>query len=389
MRALQRRFLRFPDLFQVGELPFNLPDVAFQVRQTLFRRLVGFLLQGLAFDLHLDKAPFQPVHRLRLGIDLDADAAGSLVDQVDGLVGQLPVGDVALPQHRRGDDRGVGNLDIVVHFITFFQAAQDGNGVVHARFVNKHFLETPFQRRVFFDVVTVFVQSRGPYAVQLAPGQGGFQHVAGVHRPFSLAGADHGVYLVDEQNDAAFLFLQVVEHRLQALLEFTAELRPCDERAHIQGQQAPAFQGIGHLAVDDPLRQTLNDGRLAHAGLADEHGVVLGASLQYLDGAADLLVPADNRIQLPLHGLAGQVHGVLVQRSPVVFAVGFADVFPAADSVDGGFNTAFLRPAFAHEFAEFRLVAGRGQGEQFTGDILILALLRMLVGEVEQPVQVL
>ena len=389
VRALQRRFFPFPDLFQVGELPFNLPDITFQVCQALFRCLIGFLLQGLALDLHLDETPLQPVHRLRLGIDLDADAAGGLVDQVDGLVGQLPVGDVALPQGRRGDDRGVGDLDVVVHFITLFQAAQDGYGVVHAWFVDKHFLETPFQRRVFFDVLAVFVQGRGAYAVQLTPGQGGFQHVAGVHRPFRLAGADHGMYLIDEQDDAAFLFLQVAEYRLQAFLEFTAELCPGDERAHVQGQQAPAFQGIGHFAVDDPLRQALDDGCLAHAGLADQHRVVLRAPLQHLDGAADLLVPADDRVQFTADGLAGQIDGEFVQRSPVVFAVRVIDVFTAADFVDGGLDPAFLRAAFAHEFAEFRLVAGRGQGEQFAGDILIIALLRVFVGEVEQPVQVL
>ena len=31
----------------------------------------------------------------------------------------------------------------------------------------------------------------------------GFEQVAGVHRAFGLAGADDGVQLVDEENDAA------------------------------------------------------------------------------------------------------------------------------------------------------------------------------------------
>ena len=94
----------------------------------------------------------------------------------------------------------------MMHLIPFFQAAQDGNGVVHARLSHQHLLKAPFQRGVFLDVFPIFIQSGGAYAVQLAPGQGGFQHVAGVHGPFGPAGADHGVNLVDEQDDPSLLF---------------------------------------------------------------------------------------------------------------------------------------------------------------------------------------
>jgi hypothetical protein len=41
-----------------------------------------------------------------------------------------------------------------------------------------------------------------------------------------------------------------------------------------------------------------DDGGLAHARLADQHRVVLGAALQDLDGAADLVVAADHRVEL-------------------------------------------------------------------------------------------
>ena len=40
---------------------------------------------------------------------------------------------------------------------------------------------------------------------------------------------------------------------------------------------------------DDLLREPLDDGGLAHAGLADQHRVVLGAAGQDLDDALDLL----------------------------------------------------------------------------------------------------
>ena len=55
-------------------------------------------------DLQLNDASLEPIERLGLGVDLHADARGGLVDEVDGLVGQLAVGDVAMRQRRRGDD---------------------------------------------------------------------------------------------------------------------------------------------------------------------------------------------------------------------------------------------------------------------------------------------
>ena len=60
------------------------------------------------------------------------------------------------------------------------------------------------------------------------------------------------------------------------------------------------FERLGHLAVDDALREALDDRGLAHAGLADQHRVVLGAPLQDLDAAADLVVAADHRVELAL-----------------------------------------------------------------------------------------
>jgi len=48
----------------------------------------------------------------------------------------------------------------------------------------------------------------------------------------------------------------------------------------------------------------LDDGGLADAGFADQHRVVLAATLQHLDGAADLVVAADHRVELALAGRA-------------------------------------------------------------------------------------
>ena len=75
-----------------------------------------------------------------------------------------------------------------------------------------------------------------------------------------------------------------------------------------------SFSAFGHVAVDDAQRQAFGDGGLADAGLADQHRVVLGAARQHLDGAADFVVAADDRIELAGAGVGGQVARVFLQR---------------------------------------------------------------------------
>ena len=98
------------------------------------------------------------------------------------------------------------------------------------------------------------------------------------------------------------------------LLEFTAKLRPRDQRTEIEGQELLVLQPLGHVAIDDTLRQALDDGCLADTRFADQHRVVLGAAGKYLHGAADFLVATDYGVQFALLGRFGEVARVLLQR---------------------------------------------------------------------------
>ncbi|CSE51466.1 Protein of uncharacterised function (DUF3170) [Shigella sonnei] len=82
---------------------------------------------------------------------------------------------------------------MVVQFVTFFQATQNRNGIFNRRLGNKHFLETTFQRSIFFNVLAIFVKRRGTYAVQFTTRQRRFQHVSGVHCAIGFTRADHGM----------------------------------------------------------------------------------------------------------------------------------------------------------------------------------------------------
>ena len=68
----------------------------------------------------------------------------------------------------------------------------------------------------------------------------------------------------------------------------------------------------GHVAGDDPVGQALGDGGLADAGLADQGRVVLRLAAEDLDDPLDLLLAADDRVELAGAGGLGQVDAELV-----------------------------------------------------------------------------
>ena len=86
------------------------------------------------------------------------EAASSI--EVDRLVGQEPIGDVAVRQHGRGDERRVLELHAVVDLVALAQAAQDADRVLDGRLADQHRLEAPLERRVLLDVLAVLVERR-------------------------------------------------------------------------------------------------------------------------------------------------------------------------------------------------------------------------------------
>src|SRR5215469_7178348 len=68
-----------------------------------------------------------------------------------------------------------------------------------------------------------------------------------------------------------------------------------------------------YLERDNHLREALHDRGLAHAGLADQGRVVLGAPGQHLHDPLDFLLPPDHRVELALPRGRGQVPAELVE----------------------------------------------------------------------------
>ena len=183
----------------------------------------------------------------------------------------------------------------------------------HRRLLDLDRLETALESGVLLEVLAVLVDGGGADGLQLAPGQHRLQDGGGVDGALGRAGADQRVDLVDEQHDVAAR-ADLLEHLLQALLEVTAVAAAGHQGAEVEGVELLAGQGLGDLVGHDALRQSLDDGRLAHAGLADQHGVVLGPPGEDLHDPLDLLLTADDRVELAVAGQLRQVAAELVEH---------------------------------------------------------------------------
>ena len=198
-------------------------------------------------------------------------------------------------------------------------ALEDLDAVLDGGFVHRHRLEAPLQGGVLLDVLAVLGKGGGADDLDLAPAQGGLQDIGGVHAALGVPGADDVMHLVDDQDDVALL-ADLLDESLHAALELAAELGPGHQSRQIQQEDLLVLELVGDAAHGDALGQALGNGGLAHAGLADEAGVVLLAAVQDLDHPLQLLFPAHHGIQLAFLRPGGQIDAVVIQE----FALGRA-----------------------------------------------------------------
>ena len=109
-----------------------------------------------------------------------------------------------------------------------------------------HRLEAALQRRVALDVLAVLVEGGGADALHLAARQGRLEDVGRVDAAVGGAGTDQHVHLVDEED--GLRLLDLVDDLLEPLLELAAVHGARHQRAHVQHDQAPVQQDLGHLS---------------------------------------------------------------------------------------------------------------------------------------------
>ncbi len=311
--GLDGRLLGLPALLHGAGFLADLAELLLERLEAGLRGVVGLLAERLALDLEQDPASLELVELDRHRVDLHPEARCRLVHEVDRLVGQESLGDVAVREGRGRDERRVRDPDAVVDLVALAEPAQDRDRLLDARLVDDDRLEAALERGVLLDVLAVLVEGRRPDRVELAAGQHRLEQVRGVHRALGRAGTDDGVQLVDEEDDRAAGVLDLLEDGLQALLELASELRAGNEGAEIERDDPLVLECLGNVAADDPLGEAFGDRRLADAGLADQHRVVLRPAREDLHHATDLVVATDDGVELAGARLGGEVAAVLVE----------------------------------------------------------------------------
>nr|AGE14099.1 hypothetical protein Bpseu9_09100 [uncultured prokaryote] len=193
---------------------------------------------------------------------------------------------------------------------------------------------------------------------------------------------------IDEDDGLPLVLSQLLEHGLEAFLEFAPIFGASQQGRHVQSQYALVAQTVGHLVVDDPLGQSFDDGGFSDAGFADQHRVVLGSALQDLDDPADFIIPSDDRVQFAEPSPFGEIQGVFLERFARSFAVLAGDSGPAAQGFDRLFQTGALSAMLAEQASHLALVVAQGQQKKFGGDERILAFLGFPLRQIEQGIEI-
>ena len=389
-RAVQLLLLALPAGGEGCRLLFKIGEIALERQQPVLRGCITFALQGLALDLQLHDTAVEILDLLGFRFDLHPQPRRCFVHQVDGFVGQEAIGDVAVAERRGGDQCAVGDADTVMEFIFLLQAAQDGDRVFDRGFADEHRLEPAREGGVLLHMLPVLIERRRADTVQLAAGQRRFQQIGRIHRAFGFAGTDQGVHLVNEQQYVASACGDFVEHAFQPFLELAAIFGSGNQAAHVERHQLLALQAVRHVAVDDAEGQPFGNRGLADAGFTNQDRVILGAAGQYLNSAADFLIPADDRIKLAVARRLGQVTGKFLERVIAVLGPCGIGAAALADPFDGGVQALRCSASFRQRIACRGALCQRQCHQQsFHGDKAVPGLGGQLLGLIQHSGRVI
>ena len=187
------------------------------------------------------------------------------------------------------------------------QSLEDGQGGLLAGLLHRYRPEPPFQRRVLFDILPVFLPGGGPQHLQLSPTQGGLENVRRVNGALGGSRSHNGVHFIHKENhvSAAADFRQ---HIPKPFLEFAPVFGARHQGGHVQAHQPLFLQLRRHAPGCHPLRQPLGNGGFAHPRLSHQSRVILAFPAQDADDRVNFPFPADHRI----HG-GGFRHQILTE----------------------------------------------------------------------------
>ena len=108
------RLFVFPLCLRLGKGFLLLRKLLLDGRQSLLREIVGLLPECRRLNLKLHAAAVHLIEFRRQRVELGLNHCAGFIDQVDCLVGQEAVGDIAVRKHGRADQCAVLNFHVVV-----------------------------------------------------------------------------------------------------------------------------------------------------------------------------------------------------------------------------------------------------------------------------------
>ena len=270
------------------------------VAQFLISLLNGCQQFGRIFDAfpNLSDAQFAP--------------AGRFIQEVNGLIREFPVRDIADRVVNRCGQGLIGNGHMVELFVPVPDSLKDSQCLCPGGFIDVNPLKPSGQCHVFFKILAVLRPCRRSDDPHVSPGQRRLQHVSGIHGTICPAAAHHHVNLINEQ-DGIGIFLQGIHQARHAVLKIPPEFGSGHQPGHIQCIDFQIFHGRRNLVHDDLLCQSFHHRRFPDAGFTDEERIVLGLLSQHLNNGIDFLFAADHGFKAHFSGFLCQIARVLAE----------------------------------------------------------------------------
>ena len=385
LHLIDLRLLIRPTRLQLTELLALIRQLLAQIRQTLLRRLVGLLLQRDLLDLKPAHNTLQLINLLRRRIDLHSQTRARLINQVNRLIRQESVRDVTVRQLCSRHQRRILDPHAVVHLVALLQASQDTDRVLHSRLAHVHLLETTLQRRILLNELAVLIERRRTNQPKLAARQHRLNHVARIHRALARrTSTNDGVELVNKRDDLPVGLLNLVQHRLQALLELATVLRARNHRPEVQGDQRLTLQRLWDVARHDAPCKALDDRRLTDARLTNQHRIILRTTGKHLHHASNLRIATNDRVNLALARTRRQVRRILLQRLELILRRLSGDLLIAANRLERRLNRLKRSAALLQQLRRVIIPARDTRQQHLSRDELVAEFARQLLRRVQR-----
>jgi len=127
------------------------------------------------------------------------------------------------------------------------------------------------------------------------------------------AGANHGVGLVNKEDDRLGGGLDLFDQAFEPVFEFALDARACLQKGEIETVDTDVLERWGHIALSDAQREPFYNRGFSHSRFAGEDGIILAATHQNVDDLADFMIASEDGVDFSVACTFCQVDRVLIQ----------------------------------------------------------------------------